>query len=270
MTSKAEPKDVARPALGHSVVVRYVSSGGQAGRSWIARLEHAVPGVRFETAEMGEVEAGSVQADAYVLEFFHVDTSVHDVIRNISGGADGKPVLVIGPQDGSLLACLDMGAEDVVPGGASEVELLARLRKLVRHTRAAAPDQTIRIGDVVLDRIGQRLWCRGTPVPITRREFTMLLCLAYHVGRSVAVQELCEFMWVYRGRRRSCVGTVQVHISRLRRLLRESSLVSIETVPRIGYRMRVATSFIAASGGSDRVPAPIRRIAGIRPGTPGQ
>lgn len=76
----------------------------------------------------------------------------------------------------------------------------------------------------------------GHPCPLTQQEFYLLQELAQHVGSTVSREHLLKTAWGYisPGETR----TVDVHIQRLRKKLGFSS---IETVYRLGYRLKAVT-----------------------------
>jgi DNA-binding response OmpR family regulator len=108
----------------------------------------------------------------------------------------------------------------------------------VVSTRPSAADQSshhgleLQFGRVVLDRYAHTVSVDGRPVPLTPREFSLLVYLTGHVGRLLTRGQLVHEVWGerYSGGPR----TVDIHVSRLRRKL--GTDLPLDTVRRLGYR----------------------------------
>ena len=86
---------------------------------------------------------------------------------------------------------------------------------------------------LVIDEEEQAVYVDGVSCDLTQQEFSLLQELAQNAGRPVSRQELLRDAWGY-----VCPGetrTVDVHVQRLRRKL---GFACIETVYRLGYRLR--------------------------------
>lgn len=78
--------------------------------------------------------------------------------------------------------------------------------------------------------------CHGRMLRLRRREFQLLNLLAHHRQKVIGKFAIEDLIWQYGGYSGS--NTVEVHLSSLRRKLRQlSSLVTIETIRGVGYRL---------------------------------
>jgi len=86
---------------------------------------------------------------------------------------------------------------------------------------------------LAIDDEEQVVYVNGQPCELTQQEFNLLLELAQNIDRPVSRQELLRHAWGYvsPGETR----TVDVHIQRLRKKL---GFFCIETVYRLGYKLR--------------------------------
>jgi DNA-binding response OmpR family regulator len=98
----------------------------------------------------------------------------------------------------------------------------------------AERDRLNRHAELRIDNGSRDVILRGVPVMLTRREYDLLLFLAGHPGRVFTRPQLLKWVWGYdivSGER-----TVDVHVRRLRRKLRQQGPV-ITTIRGIGYRL---------------------------------
>jgi two-component system phosphate regulon response regulator PhoB len=114
--------------------------------------------------------------------------------------------------------------------------LLARLRAVVRRVRPALAGETVRIGDIEMDRMAHRVRRNGKDIHLGPTEFKLLDHLIQHPGRVFSREQLLDAVWgsdVYVEAR-----TVDVHVGRLRKALsREGERDPIRTVRSAGYSL---------------------------------
>ena len=141
-------------------------------------------------------------------------------------------------QEKEKIAGLDMGADDYVTKPFSLEELLSRIRAVLRRTDPArSVGQNFSFGPFRVDAQSLLLHCDGKDTALSRRQAEILQLFAAHPGRIVSRQELYETVW-----HESMSGietrTVDMHIARLRELLKEAGAQKelIETVRGIGYK----------------------------------
>jgi DNA-binding response OmpR family regulator len=94
--------------------------------------------------------------------------------------------------------CLERGADYVLAKPLSIEELAAWVRAAIRRSteQPAAPRQhQVLIDHLTIDLYTRRVWRRGIPVDLTRREFQLLAVLAEHPGRVVENHELLSRVW---------------------------------------------------------------------------
>src|SRR3989442_3909324 len=83
------------------------------------------------------------------------------------------PVIMLTARDeeADRVAGLELGADDYVTKPFSPRELAARVKAVLRRTEPAEPEDTIALGDVVIDRRGREVSVGGEPVELRAREF---------------------------------------------------------------------------------------------------
>ncbi|HSR83179.1 MAG TPA: response regulator transcription factor [Streptosporangiaceae bacterium] len=126
---------------------------------------------------------------------------------------------------------LMLGADDYLIKPFAFDELVARVRTLARR-EPAAPPVLVR-GDIVLDRARRRVSRGGHPVPLSRKEMSVLEELLVADGAVVSAEDLLERVWDENAD--PFTRTVTVTVGRLRSKLGEPD--PIETVVGSGYRL---------------------------------
>jgi len=141
-------------------------------------------------------------------------------------------------QESDTVRGLDAGADDYITKPFSTEELLARVRANLRRVRERAvleADDTIEIGDLVIEPSQLRVQVAGVPARLRLKEFQLLLALAREPGRLMTRQKLAQEVWGYDHLASS--RTIDVHIRRLRQAVEDVSAFDyIQTVHGAGYR----------------------------------
>lgn len=129
---------------------------------------------------------------------------------------------------------LDAGADDYVTKPFGTMELMARVKALLRRTRPVSDDSEYSLGELVVSPSKHIVTISGTAVSLTLKEFDLLSYLLKNCGNVLSRDQILQEIWGYEfdGENR----TVDVHIRTLRAKLGECGDL-IETVRGIGYRM---------------------------------
>ena len=131
---------------------------------------------------------------------------------------------------------LESGADDYVSKPFGMMELLERVKALLRRTEDLRPAQESRyvIGDLTVNRKRHEVFVKGEAVTLTKKEFDMLCYLLENKGMVLTRDQLLNQIWGYDfdGENR----TVDVHIRTLRQKLGDCGTY-IETIRGIGYKI---------------------------------
>ena len=129
---------------------------------------------------------------------------------------------------------LDLGADDYIAKPFGMMELVARVRALLRRTAEPAPAREYRVGSLSLDPGRHEVRVDGAPVQLTYKEFMLLKLLMEGKGSVLTRSVLMDKIWDLSAEREN--RTLDVHIRTLRAKLGSAGRC-IETVRGVGYRI---------------------------------
>ncbi len=151
------------------------------------------------------------------------------------------PVIMLTARDGEIdrVLGLELGADDYVTKPFSPRELVARVKAILRRAdgvaqaRANGTPQVLTTGGVEVDTGRAEARVDGQVIPLTTREFALLLYLAENTGLALSRRQLLDGAWGadWYGDER----TVDVHVRQLRKKLGDA--LPLATVRGIGYRL---------------------------------
>ena len=196
-----------------------------------------VKGIRFNLQNEGyEVITGSDGLEAVrLVREQNPDLLVLDVMMpNMDGlTACSKirefsdiPIILLTAKvdDMDKLMGFDHGADDYLTKPFNILELKARIRALLRRSRAAehknTPGNTLTIGSITLDLDARNAYHSGQLADLTAKEFDVVEFLMRNPNRVYSREALLDTIWAYEYR--SDIRTVDVHIRRLREKLEDN------------------------------------------------
>ena len=129
---------------------------------------------------------------------------------------------------------LDLGADDYLAKPFGMMEMVSRIRAVLRRAAPAAAPQQLQLGDLRVDPLAHTVYAGSNRVELTLKEFELLKLFMEQPGRGFTRDQLLERIWStdYVGETR----TVDVHIGTLRTKLGACGEY-IRTVRGVGYRM---------------------------------
>jgi DNA-binding response OmpR family regulator len=181
---------------------------------------------------------GNESPDLVVLDISMPPPDGFEVCRRIRE-ASQVPILMLTACDATVdkVRAFDLGADDYVTKPFDHLELLARLRALVRRANTPIPSgQGVDIGDLSIDFTTQEVRVQDKPVQLTSTEYRLFETLIRHAGTTVPHRLLLERVWGP-----EYVGDAQylkVFVRRLRQKLGDDAQHPryIQTQWGIGYR----------------------------------
>lgn len=161
------------------------------------------------------------------------------ILKRLRAGAETAdlPVMMLTAKSSEYdrVVGLDSGADDYMPKPFGMMELVSRVRALLRRaTKPAAEDKLFTAGPLAVDVKRRAVTVDGEPVILTYKEFELLCYLLENRGVVLSRDQILTKIWDYNysGETR----TVDVHIRTLRQKLGNAGAL-IETVRGVGYRL---------------------------------
>lgn len=161
-----------------------------------------------------------------------------ELLRRMKSSAATRDVPVImATAKGSefdTVQSLDLGADDYLVKPFSMLEMVSRVRVVLRRCRPRAEKGRLEAGDVVVNTEERTVRVSGEPVELTYKEFELLRTFMAHPGIAFTREQLFGDIWhmdYYGGTR-----TVDAHIRTLRQKLGPAGSM-IQTVRNVGYRL---------------------------------
>ena len=161
------------------------------------------------------------------------------ILKRLRAGAETAdlPVMMLTAKSSEYdrVVGLDSGADDYMPKPFGMMELVSRVRALLRRAaKPAAEDKFFTAGSLAVDVKRRAVTVDGEPVILTYKEFELLCYLLENRGVVLSRDQILTKIWDYNysGETR----TVDVHIRTLRQKLGAGGTL-IETVRGVGYRM---------------------------------
>lgn len=153
------------------------------------------------------------------------------------------PILMLSAETDDLdkIQCLVQGADDYVTKPFNPLEVMARVKSLLRRSQHEVknnePDQ-IEVGSLIIKKDSHEVeTVNGKEISLTALEFGILYLLASHPNRVFSADEIFERVW----QQESVVSakTVMVHVSHLRDKIEEATGGEkvIQTVWGVGYKI---------------------------------
>ncbi len=181
-----------------------------------------------------------------VLDLMLPGLSGYHVLKQLRADGIDVPVIILtarGEEADKVLG-FNTGADDYVTKPFGTLELLARVRALLRRGRTSVNGQDARalaerFGDVEINPASRTVYKRGAEVSLTPKEFDLLLALLRRAGAVASRHDLLRELWGYDAEVVS--RTVDIHVAELRRKLEDDAARPrhIITVRKVGYRLQV-------------------------------
>ena len=182
--------------------------------------------------------------DCILLDLGLPDMDGNGIIRSVRGWTS-MPIVVISARsmEADKAMALDLGADDYITKPFGAIELLARIRAALRHTRTTSENSEIaltgsyHVGELEIDYRKRRVYIAGQDARLTPNEFRIVALLGLHAGRVLTYKAILRQLW---GPSASSDNKIlRVHMASIRRKIEPnpSEPRYIFTEVGVGYRM---------------------------------
>ena len=211
----------------------------------LSRMYLERDGFRTQSVQDGQsaLEVASREQPALVvLDVMLPKLDGFEVCRRLRASNDPPLILMLTARDDDIdkVLGLELGADDYLTKPFNPRELVARVKAILRRGERKVGDSApIHLGDLTVDPARREVHLASSqPLDLRTQEFDLLLTLAEHRGLVLTREQILQKAWGFDfyGQTR----TVDVHVAHLRRKL-EKSLVKIETVTGVGYKLTVSS-----------------------------
>lgn len=189
----------------------------------------------FENAGDFYKKVDQIIPDLVLLDVMLPDDNGYEIVRKLRKNPATRrlPVIMVTAKstEMDMIKGLDDGADDYIKKPFSVMELLSRVKALLRRTQEDAPT-TMSVNDVTMDVDKHIVTAAGSVVELTYKEFELLRYLMLNAGVVLSRESIMQQVWDtdFEGETR----TVDMHIKTLRQKLGDSSKI-IKTVRNVGY-----------------------------------
>ena len=196
------------------------------------------PAKGFERSASFWAEMDREKADLVLLDLMLPGENGLSVLRELKTRRDtmGTPVILITAKDGEddVVQGLELGADDYIAKPFGIMELIARVKAVLRRCGPGEDREIIEVDEIRMDTGRHTVQVSGREIALTLKEYELLRVLMQRPGRLIEREALIDAVWS-----RDYMGashTLDAHIQTLRSKL-GSSGSRIQTVYGCGYRI---------------------------------
>ena len=196
------------------------------------------PAKGFERSASFWAEMQQEKADLILLDLMLPGENGLSILRELKTRRDtmGTPVILITAKDGEddVVQGLELGADDYIAKPFGIMELIARVKAVLRRCGPGEDREIIEVDEIRMDTGRHTVQVSGREIALTLKEYELLRVLMQKPGRLIEREALIDAVWS-----RDYMGashTLDAHIQTLRSKL-GSSGSRIQTVYGCGYRI---------------------------------
>lgn len=204
-------------------------------------LNLQVEGFKVITAVNGEEGIALVNAekpDIIILDVMMPKKDGLQTCREIRNSGISTPLILLTARCAEVdkVLGLDLGADDYLAKPFGMMELIARVKALLRRTQSTQQVDTIHFDDILIDFKAYKAERAEKPLELSAREYRLLRYLVAKRGSVVTRDELLDEVWGYNSY--PSTRTVDNHIARLRQKIEQDieEPKHILTVHGVGYK----------------------------------
>jgi two-component system copper resistance phosphate regulon response regulator CusR len=187
-------------------------------------------------------QQGWEMADAYEYDLILLDLmlpglSGSEILERIRRKNSQVPILILTGRAnmGDKVSNFELGADDYLTKPFAFAELLVRVKALLRRGPMHR-SSVLRVGDLEIDRLSQKVKRAGKKIELTGREYSLLSYLATHPGRVFSRTMIIEHVWDQNSQ--GLTNIVDVYVRHLREKVDDPFQSKLlHTVRGVGYSL---------------------------------
>ena len=188
--------------------------------------------------EDGLFTLNSCEYDLVILDILLPGKNGLEILKEARRNGMNMPVLLLTAKDSieEKVNGLDLGADDYLVKPFSFIELMARVRALIRRGKVSFQTQ-LTVAGLTLDIAAHRLYRDGQPIDLTNKEFALLEFFMRNLNTVLTRTQIAEHVWDYNFD--SLTNVIDVFVNRLRNKIDKDRMHKlIHTIKGVGYVMK--------------------------------
>ena len=176
--------------------------------------------------------------DLIIMDIMLPDEDGMEVLQKLRASLNSRriPIMLVSAKTTELdrVKGLDMGADDYMTKPFGIMELISRVKALLRRSMPDSNDKVIKVGDILLNDERHQVIVENKQCELTYKEYELLRLLMQNCGIVLSRELIIDLIWG-----ETCdieSRTLDVHLKTLRAKLGEKAH-HIKTIRNVGYRM---------------------------------
>ena len=192
----------------------------------------------FECARDFYKKLSERKPDLILLDIMLPDEDGLEMVRKLRFMPETKkiPIILVTVKDSEIdkVKGLDIGADDYMTKPFGIMELISRVKALLRRSQTAEKERRLQVGELVLDEERHSVSVGEVPCELTYKEYELLKFFMLNEGIVLRRDVLMDRVWGtdFEGESR----TLDMHVKTLRQKLKEAGSL-IKTVRNVGYQL---------------------------------
>ena len=192
----------------------------------------------FECAKDFYKKLADTVPQLILLEIMLPDEDGLEVVRKLRSMSETRkiPIILVTAKTTEIdkVKGLDIGADDYITKPFGVMELISRVKAVLRRSKGMDEDKVLSLADLYIDNEKHMVYIKEEPCDLTYKEYELLKLLLINTGIVMSRDIIMERIWGtdFEGESR----TLDMHIKTLRQKLKEAN-VTIKTVRNVGYIM---------------------------------
>ncbi|WP_273400076.1 response regulator transcription factor [Traorella massiliensis] len=194
--------------------------------------------VDFECAKDFYKKLDEKVPNLIILDIMLPDEDGLSIVQRLRKKADTKnvPVLLISAKTSEIdvVKGLDMGADDYLTKPFGVMELISRVKALLRRSSYSENEKVLSLREILMDDEKRSVYVNDEAIELTFKEYELLKLLLINSGIVLTREKLMEKVWGtdFEGESR----TLDMHIKTLRQKLKSAGSY-IKTIRNVGYML---------------------------------